>query len=339
MSLSIKAFDMGNRLDVTGNNAEQRASGAGKQNFFGGNLKLADDPIARRRKEAQEAAWNVVKKAWKNDQSVDEAVQVRRNHYAELETLRKEAAEMLADVNEDKQVLMELYEVDKESIEQQELDLLEKEQDLKNGVSHETLTKEEWEQLAKIKEKPLTEYQERALELNERAGNQKRQIQNLTRQMQDDVADITSICLERLKSNPMLDAKQAAEEIQKAANDEIIGMLMQEAQEYVDEKMEEAEEKADESMEKKEEREEQLEEIKLKRAVQEALIEETKEAAEKAKAIAHRNETPDIEFRELVDILKSGDLSKEVGQSLDEIKSSMKLLEADLKGIKVDEEI
>ena len=41
----------------------------------------------------------------------------------------------------------------------------------------------------------------------------------------------------------------------------------------------------------------------------------------------------------MVDIAKGSDVSKDVGQSLDEIKSSMNLLEADLKGIKVDEEV
>ena len=157
--------------------------------------------------------------------------------------------------------------------------------------------------------------------------------------MRDDIADIHSIKQERLKSNPMLEAQKAAEEILDAANDEVIGMLIQESQEYIDEKMAEEKEDAEKSMEEKEEREEQLDELKLKRAVQEALIEGTKEAVEKAKAMERRMESPEVEISEMIDIAQGDSAATDVGQSLDEIKNSMNLLEADLKGIKVDKEV
>lgn len=339
MNLSIKAFDTGNITDVSGRDNEQMGAQNCKRNIYGGDLKLANDPIAQKRMEAQEKAWNIVKNAWDNDTSVDAVMQERRAHYAEMEALRREATESLADVNDDKEVLRELYEVKMDSKEQQDLELLEKEQDYKNGVSHEAPTKEELERLAELHQQPLTEYQERALELNDRAGNFKLQIEDANRRMQDDTSDIYRISQERLKSNPMLEAQKAAEDIMKAANDEIIGMLVQESKEHVDEKLEENEEKAEKAAEEQEEKDEQLDELKLKRAVQEALIEGTKEAVEKAKAIERQNEAPDIEITEMVDIAKGSELSKDVGQSLDEIKSSMNLLEADLKGIKVDEEV
>ena len=85
--------------------------------------------------------------------------------------------------------------------------------------------------------------------------------------------------------------------------------------------------------------EEQLEELKLKRAIQEAMIERTKEAAEEAKEQARQNEAPEIEIGEMVDIAKGNSIAKDVGQSLSDIKSSLRVLEADLKGIKVDKEV
>ena len=339
MNLSIKAFDAGNVADISGREKEQLGAQNHKKSIFGGDLSIANDPVAQKRKEAQEKAWNIVKNAWENDTSVDDAMQARREHYAEMEALRKEATESLADVNDDKEVLRELYDVDVDSQEQKDLELLEKEQDYKKGVSHDAPTKEELERLAELHQKPLTEYQERALALNDRAGDYKLQIADANRRMQDDTSDLYRIRQERLKSNPMLEAQEAAEAVMEAANEEIIGMLVQEAKDHVDETMEENEEKAKKTAEEQEEKEEQLDEIKLKRAVQEALIEGTKEAVERAKAIERQSEAPDLEVTERVDIAKGSDVSKDVGQSLDEIKSSMNLLEADLKGIKVDEEV
>lgn len=340
MGLTIHAFGLGNTADVTGRSVENAGTDGKKRSIFAGNLNLANDPVAKRRQEAREQAWKVVKNAWDNDQAVDEAIQARRDHYAQMEQLKKESVETLAGIHDDEKVLQELYGVADDSEEQQDLELLKKEQDLKNNVTRTQLTPEERGRLEEIHKKPLTEYQERALELNERAGNYKIQIEDADRQMQDDTSDIYSIERERLKSNPMLEAQKAADAIEAAANEDIKGMLIQDAMEHIDEKLEEAEEKAEEAMEEKEEREEQLDELKLKRAVQEALIEDSKEAVEKAKAIERRTEAPDIEMDEMLDIAKgSGDMTKDVGQSLDDIKSSMKVLEADLKGIKVDEEV
>lgn len=337
MNISIKAFDTGSVSNRLGHDNGQLGAKNQKQTLFGGDLSIANDPIALKRKEAQEKAWKIVKNAWANDMTVDESVQERREHYAQMEALRKEATESLADINDDKEVLRELYGVGADSQEQKDLELLEKEQDYKNGVSFDAPTKEEMERLAELHQQPLTEYQERALELNNQAGNLKLQIEDANRRMRDDTSDLYSIRQERLKSKAMLEAQDAAEDIMETVNDEIIGMLLQEAKEHIDEKMEESKEKAEKAAEEQEEKEEQLEEVKLERAVQEAMIEGTKEAVEKAKAIQRQNEAPDMEMTEMVDIAKGSDVSKDVGQSLDEIKNSMKLLEADLKGIKVDQ--
>lgn len=324
-------------------NQSQKADKAGAEkvtgNLYGGNLNLANDPIAQKKKEAQEQAWNVVKNAWENDKSVDDEIQNRKNHYAEMMQLKGEAEEQLADTKMDMKVLQELYEVKDDSQEQKDLELLERRQDQKNGVKVASFTEEERKRLEELDQQPLTEYQQRALELNERAGKFKLDIRDYEGQMMDDSADVRGIKLERLKSDPMVGAQKEAEAAKKAANDEIIGMLVNEAVDHMDEKLEENEEKAEEASEKKEEQEQQLDDMKEKRAVQEALIEGTKEAAEKAKAEAERNQTPDIELGDILEITKGAGQSSEVQQSLEEIKNSMKLLEADLKGIKVDKEI
>lgn len=341
MELTIQANGMNgiwaeqNQSQKTDKTGAEKVAG----NLYGGNLNLANDPIAQKKKEAQEQAWNVVKNAWENDKSVDDEIQNRKNHYAEMMQLKGEAEEQLADTKMDMKVLQELYEVKDDSQEQKDLELLERRQDQKNGVKNTSFTEEERKRLEELDQQPLTEYQQRALELNERAGKFKLDIRDYEGQMMDDSADVRGIKLERLKSDPMVEAQKEAEATKKAANDEIIGMLVNEAVDHIDEKLEENEEKAEEASEKKEEQEEQLDDMKEQRSVQEALIEGTKEAAEKAKAEVDRNQTPDIELGDILEITKGAGQSSEVQQSLEEIKNNMKLLEADLKGIKVDKEI
>ena len=77
--------------------------------------------------------------------------------------------------------------------------------------------------------------------------------------------------------------------------------------------------------------------MKLERAIERAMIEGTDEAVEEAERIKRQNDSPDIQMTDMVDLADSADLKKSVDQNLGDIKSSMKVLEADLKGIKVDE--
>ncbi len=61
--------------------------------------------------------------------------------------------------------------------------------------------------------------------------------------MKEDVAKIKTIRLERLKSDPMVEAEKNADQIMENASKEIIGLLKQEAIDNMDEKQQEAEEK------------------------------------------------------------------------------------------------
>lgn len=339
MGMSIKAFETENTINVSGRRAENVQQQNPQKTLFVGNTNLANDPIALRRKEAQEKAWNIVKNAWDSDKAIDDMIQGRKEHYAQMEKIKETSLFELSQIKEEKENLRNMYGVEADSKEQKDLELLQKAQEINAGVSDEELTEKERQYLAELYQGELTEYQSRVLEQNERAVDLKKQIADADKQMRDVTADLHSIEKERLKSNPMLEAKNAADDIMAVANEEIIGMLIQESKEHIDEKMEEAKEKAKKSMEEKEEKEEQLDELKLKRAVQEAMIEGTREAVEKARAIERQADAPDIEISEMVQMTQGIESSKNVEQSLEEIKNSMNLLEADLKGIKVDEEI
>ena len=121
-----------------------------KNAAFGGATKLGEDPVAKRREEARKQAWKVVENAWKNDRSVDDTIQSHRDSYAELENRKKGALAAIDETNQQKEALREQCGVDADSQEQQDLLLLEKEQDYKNGVLDEGLTDEEYDRLAKM---------------------------------------------------------------------------------------------------------------------------------------------------------------------------------------------
>lgn len=335
MALSIQAHGIAGQTSVYGEKTQQD----GKKSIFAGNLNLEQDPIAQRKKEAREQAMKVVKNAWDSDKSVDQIISDRKKHYATLTEQREQAQSSLSDMDEQEKNLQESYGVAGDSAEQQDLELLKKYQDYKNKVSHEPLTPDELKKLEAINNKPLTEYQTRALEINDRAGAVKLQIKDMDRQMKDDLGDVKSILLEKLKSNPLVDASKTAEQILDAAGKDAVGMAVSQATEHIDEVQEESEKDAQKAADKKEEKEEQLEELKENRALKEAMIEGTKEAVEKAKKEQQKNDAPDMKLGDIIDITKQQDPAEEVKQSLDEIKSSMKLLEADLKGIEVDEQV
>ncbi len=281
-----------------------RASQQTGRNVFGGNLSTARDPVKERLEQAKKQAWKVVSDAWDSDRSVDDQVEQRRGHYQEMQQQKKDAQEQLSTLRDAKNQLKEEYQIE-------------------DGMS--------------AKDMPQ-EYLDRVAELNDQMAKFQKDIEDADHAMWDDTSDIHQIGIERLKNHAMVDAQNSANDIMGAANDEILQMATQEAMDYINEKMDEAKEKADKKMEEKEEDEERLEKIKEERAMQEALIEGTKEAAERAEAQRKKNETPDIDLTDMVDMIdQQNGTTSQMQQELSDIKSSMKVLEADLKGIKVDQ--
>ena len=329
------SFGKRNIRDAAG---EDPGCGKGKNVFFAGESNLTEDPIEQRRKTAQKRALQVVGAVWENEQSVNRDIQTRREQYAQMQARKKEAQEQLADVRKDEKVLQQLYEVPADSRGTAGAGIAEKSAGLENHVG-EALTQEEKERLAEIDLNNLTEYQQRALELNERAAVFQKTAQQEQRKMQETVSTVKQILLEKLKTHPMVDAQKAAEDILEAANGEIIGMLVQDAVDQADDKLEEERRPQRRLPRKRSSARNGSTRLAGKRAMEEALIEGTREAAERAKEKQRQVEMPDMDFTDMLTITAKQQLSEEAKQSLAEIKSSMKLLEADLKGIRVDDEI
>jgi len=303
MSLTINA-NMANYIE-NGTLFTDKVEQGNRKSFFMGNTNIANDPLAEKRKEAQEKAWKVVSDAWDADKAVDKSVEDRKNHYNEMLEVVKEAQTHLKDINAQVDALKEEY-----------------------GITEETEYKD-WPE----------EYKQRYFELSKQASEFEKQIYDADKLMKDDIADIKAIALERLKSDPMAKAQKTADAIEAAANKEIIGMAMQQAKEHIEEKMEEAKEKAEEKAEEEEAKEEQLEDLQEMKTLQEAIIEGTKEAVAEAEARRQENEAPELPLDDLIKLTQLNTETDKAQKSLEEIKYSMSLLEADLKGIEIDEEV
>ena len=282
MSLTINA-NMANYIE-NGTLFTEKEQQGNRKTFFAGNTNLVNDPIAEKRKEAQKKAMKVVSDAWNADKAIDKSVEDRNTHYNDMLRRKEEAQSNLKNINEQIDALKEDY-----------------------GITEDSEYKD-WPE----------EYKERYFELKDQADAFKKEIHDADKLMKDDIADIKAIALERLKSDPMVDAQKTADAIEAAANEEIIGMAMQEAKEHIDEK---------------------LEEIREIKALQEAIIQGTKEAVAEAEARRQENEAPELPLDELMKLTKTNSETAKAQDALDEIKYSMNLLEADLKGIKVDEEV
>lgn len=305
MSISVKA----NITDYieTGTLFAEKTEGMGRKNntIFAGASNLANDPIAEKRKEAQEKAMKVIRDAWDIDKSIDKNVEDRKTHYEKMLAQKNEAQSHVNDINDSLDSLKEEY-----------------------GIT-EDMKYKDWPE----------EYKQRYLELNKQKSAFQDEIQDADKLMKDDISDIKAIAIERLKSSPVDDAQETADAIKEAANDEIIGMVMQEAKENIDKEMEETEEKAEKNAEKEEIKEEKLEDIREIKALQEAVIQGTKEAVAEAEAKSRENESPDLPLNELMKLTKVNSETDKAQKTLDDIKYSMNLLDADLKGIEIDEEL
>ena len=333
---NIQAENLGHEAEKKQGHTQKKGI---EKTIFAGDLNLLEDPVAKKRKEAQQKAMKVIQDAWNRDREVEETIQERMDQYDKMMQLKEEAMDVVQNLEENKAALREEYGIDADSQEQKDLELLERMQNCRAGLKTKGFTEEEQKRLSELVQEPLTEYQKMALDLNGQQIKFKKDMQNAEDQMKMASASVRSIKLEKLKFDPMVEARKAADKIMESASKEIIGLVGDQAVDHIDKELEEDVEEAKDAAEKKEEKEEQQEEIKEKRALQEAVIAKTKEAVEKAEAIKRQHSMPDISVEETLNLTQTSAQTQDVQKMLDDIKHSMNLLEADLKGIKVDEQV
>lgn len=295
---------------------ESTQNNVGKKSIFAGGLNKAVDPILQKKQQAQKQAMKIIGDTWAGDRKIDDDIDARRARINKNWENIGKAKDELNRISKEREGLREKYQVEEGSQEEQDLKLLEKEIDSERPGSEVHLTKEEREQIEEIKKNGLTEYQTRSLEMKKSGESYETEIDEAEKVIKAENAAIASIRLERLKKDPMVGAQKNAEEIIDAARDEILGMLIDESKDHIDEEMEEKKEAAEKAEEKKEEQEEKIEKKNEKEAQEEQFREQIKDSTEL--------------------MTKSDELLDDVQRKVKKILDEMKLLEEDLKGAAVD---
>ena len=191
------------------------------------------------------------------------------------------------------------------------------------------------------KEANHTEYQSRMLEAGEQLDTAQKRIDEADAALVATRQSLTDAAQEKNKNHAMVDAQNEAEAIMDAAEKSVVGMIMNDAKDKIDEKAREEQEKAEEKKEEEEKQEKIEAERAEKKAIQEALAEGSKEAVQEARDQSRQRGNDDLE---LTDVLGSDPTQRvenagNVNAALDELKNKMALIDADLKGIKIDESV
>lgn len=289
-----------------------------RTDFFAGGLNqdLFENKLLQKKKEAQEKALKVVGDAFAGDQEIDNDIQERRDKIAALEQENQKLQNQINEISDRQDALMEQYGITADSQEQKDLELLRKKDKWLKGEGSE-LTEEESQRIAEMESEGLTDYQKRQREWDAEKNHFQNDLDKNREQILEEYAIIRGTKLERLKHDPMVKAQKEAEAILDSASREIIGMIMEEAKDTIDEESKENREKA-----------EKLEEIQEEK---EAFIEKQKEKREETKEL--------LENMPMEEMVHMGQLKDEIKQEIKNIVSEMKLVAEDIKGALVDESV
>lgn len=289
-----------------------------RTDFFAGNLNqdLFENKLLQKKKEAQEKVMKVVGDAFAGDMEIDNDILERREKIAALEQENEKLQSQINDISKRQDELMEQYGITADSQEQKDLELLRKKDRCLRG-GREELTREEYERIGELESEGLTEYQKRQREWDAEKEHFQKDLDKNKEEIFVENAIIRGTKLERLKHAPMVKAQKEAEDILDAASKEIIGMIMEEAKDTIDEESKEEQEKAKKLEEIQEEKEE--------------FIERQKEKAEETEEL--------LENMPMEELVHMGQLKDEIKQEIKNIVSEMKLVAEDIKGAMVDESV
>lgn len=334
--------------------AGQVSQSKNKNSIYAGDLGFHQDAVTLRKQRARKKAFKMVSDVWAGDQKIDQNIADIRTKVKELQADMEANQEIVNQGEAQKETLRQQYGVESDSQEQKDLELLEKEADmmrLGNGPKGVQLTEEEQARLDELKDPvtgaykvPLTEYQQRCLEIDNQQSFYEGKIIAAEQQIQAGNMSIREIKIERLKRHDMVDAQKKADEIMAKAGREAIGMLMEEAKDHVDETYEEQREEAKEKAEEEEEQEEKIENRREEKEELEARIDEASQERHEAEEARREQEKDAREDAELLKNMAAAGM--DVAGSADAVQAEikdmlhkMKLLEEDLKGAAVDKEL
>ena len=210
--------------------------------IYAGNLNLVRDPVEVRKANGQKQAIRAILETFSKELNIDSNIDEMRTKQEELRSDMSVYHDKLASVQKMKEELRKGYEVSEYSEEEMDVNLI-----IKGVNNPEALTDEEKQRLESIGS--LTDYQKEMLECNKIETYWNNNLNNANSSINSISIAVSSIQLDRQKHNPVLEAKEAAQDIIDITSKEVIGMLLEESKDTIDEKLNNSDntEKADEA--------------------------------------------------------------------------------------------
>lgn len=210
--------------------------------IYAGNLNVVRDPAESRKANGQKQAIRAILETFSKELKIETNIDEMRTKQEDLRTEMSVYHDKLASVQKMKEELRKGYEVSEYSEEEQDVKLI-----IKGVNNPEALTNEEKQRLESIGS--LTDYQKEMLECNKIETYWNNNLNNANNSIVNISMAVNSIQLDRLKHNPVLEVKEAAQDIIDMTSKEVIGMLLEESKETIDEKFDNSDnaEKADEA--------------------------------------------------------------------------------------------
>ena len=308
---------MGN--DIRSSRHSERKDNNKIKPIDGSAFKTKLDPVAAKKEEAKKKAMKIVSDAFVNELKMDDDLNSRREKIKSLQKDMGDANRAIREIEDSRASLRDTYGVEEDSQEEQDLKLLEKEIRYKMPGNDVRFDKGDLDRIAELKKNGLSEYQQRSLEMLEQEVPYATTIYEAKQEIMVENQIITATELERLKTHPMVDAGKQADAIMDEASKEIVGMLVDEAKDHIDEEAEKEKEKAETEKEKKEELQARIDATKEKKKEDEKLTEDILEGV--AKASSATNEVSAAQ------------------QEIKDMMNKMKLIEDDIKGAAVDKSL
>ena len=221
-----------------------------KNNVIDGKtLNLSGNILDEKKAQAKRDAMKLIRDAFEGDQKISDSFNEKKRHIEELIQSKGEADKIIKDIESERKALRDEYGLSEDSQEEQELKLLEKE--FKSGLpgSDISLSYEEKEALDEIKERGLTEYQSRSMEMLDYEKNYFVKSYSNTLEIQDENRSLGMMEREMLKNTSMIDAQKQAKKVEEELNEQVITNVVEEARDNIDSEIDKKKEKAEEKKE------------------------------------------------------------------------------------------
>ena len=284
----------------------------------------AQDPLVERKAHAFEKARKIVSDAFAGEQKIDAEMQELRDLSARLVKENKEKLDQISQNETEMDELVQMYGVTPDSQQQKDLEILMKKNDSYYDPSV-RLNSEEQKRYDEIMAQGPTEYQLRMMERHEENNRLEREMQENLLAIHANGSALRYIKGERLKTNPIGDAEDAADKVLEAESEVITSELVGEALDHMQEELAGKVEEAEKQAEQKAETKERIEKVQEKVEEQKQQVEEFREENDEVQSTSE-SITPE-------DIVQ---IQEQIQAEIDQVLEELKLLAEDLKGNAID---